>query len=106
MAEDIGFEPMHRLRSDALAGRCFNHSANLPKNRLQLISEGITPKSYLQSFKSIVKNNENELLLLQPLYNIVSKYHLNFRAISKTWSRTKNTRVFAVDISYRIWTSE
>lgn len=30
MAEDIGFEPMHRLPNDALAGRCFNHSANLP----------------------------------------------------------------------------
>ena len=71
MAEDIGFEPMHRLHSDALAGRCFNHSANLPKNRLQLISEGITPKFYLRFFSSIVKNNENELLLLQPLKNLL-----------------------------------
>ena len=71
MAEDIGFEPMHRLNSDALAGRCFNHSADLPKNRLQLISEGITPKFYLRSFNSIVKNNENELLLLQPLKNLL-----------------------------------
>ena len=30
MAEDNGFEPLHQLPDDALAGRCFNHSANLP----------------------------------------------------------------------------
>jgi len=38
---------------------------------LQLISEGITPKFYLPFFSSIVKNNENELLLLQPLKNLL-----------------------------------
>ena len=30
LADSIGFEPMHPFRSDGLANRCLNHSANYP----------------------------------------------------------------------------